>query len=96
MLLWICLFMLVVADGVVTEHLIAQRFAWEFNPLLANWVGDNGFLLLKAAGSLLAIFILWDISKRSYRTALIASACLVLVYTIIVYWNLALYLIAWL
>ena len=94
--LWACLFILVVADGVVTEYLIAQRFAWEFNPLLTVWVGDSGFLLLKAVGSLVAIFILWDISKRSYRTALIASSCLVLLYTVIVFWNLSLYLIAWL
>jgi hypothetical protein len=95
-LLWASLFVLVVSDGIVTQYLIAQRFAWEWNPLLTFWVGDSGFLLLKSVGSLLAIFILWDISKRSYRIALAASCCLVLLYTVIVLWNLSLYLIAWL
>jgi len=92
-LLWATLFSLVVADGVITEFVISQHLARESNPFLAEWVGDRGFLVLKAGGAALAIFILRDVSKRHYRLALTSTCVFVLVYTAIVFWNLSVYLL---
>lgn len=95
-MLWGSLFALVLSDGIVTEYLVAQRIAFEWNPLLANWVGNSGFLLIKAIGAILAILVLWDISKRNYRLALAASCCFVALYIVIVFWNVFLSFQGWL
>ncbi len=95
-MLWTSLFLLVVSDGIVTEYLVARRFGREWNPLLVAWVGDDKFLLLKAAGAALAILLLWDISKRNHRIALVVSCCFVLLYGAIVLWNLFLCFLGWL
>lgn len=92
-MLWISLFSLVVADGIVTEYLIAQGLASEGNQLLAPLVGTSFFLPVKAAGAALAVFILWDISKFHPRIALVASCCFVLLYSLIVFWNVSLCLL---
>lgn len=89
-MLWISLFALVLADGIVTEYLIAHGLASEGNQILAPLVGTSMFLPLKAAGAALAIFILWDISKFHSRIALVASCCFVAVYSAIVFWNVSL------
>jgi hypothetical protein len=87
MLLWGALFSLVVTDGIVTQYLITHGIAWELNPFLASFINENVFLLIKGAGVLLAISILWDISKRNYRIALAASSFFVMFYTLVVLWN---------
>ena len=89
--LWVALFTLVVSDGMVTNYLTAHGFAREWNPLLVNLVGNIGFLLVKAFGAMLAIFLLWDISKRHYRLAFVVSYCFVLLYGAIVFWNIFVY-----
>jgi len=88
LLLWGALFSLVVADGLITEFLISQRLAWESNPFLADLVGESGFLVLKFLGATLAVFILWDISRRHRWIALAATCFFVFIYTLIVFWNL--------
>ncbi len=88
LILWGSLFALVVADGILTEYLVAYRFGVESNPFLIALVGNLGFLLLKCAGAALAIFFLQDISKRNYKLALSASILFVLFYILIVFWNL--------
>lgn len=92
-MLWISLFALVIADGVVTNYLIAEGLASEGNQLLDPLVGTSIFLPVKAAGAALAVFILWDISKFHPRTALAASCCFVILYSLIVFWNVSLCLL---
>ena len=95
MLLWGALFSLVITDGIVTQYLITHGIAWELNPFLASFIDENAFLLIKAIGVLLAIAILWDISKRNYRIALAASSFFVMFYTLVVFWNTYLCTIRW-
>jgi hypothetical protein len=94
-LLWGALFSLVVTDGIVTQYLITHGIAWELNPFLASFIDENVFLLVKAAGVLLAITILWDISKRNYRIALTTSTFFVMFYTVVVFWNTYLCTMKW-
>ena len=92
-LLWGALFTLVVTDGIVTQYLITHGIAWELNPFLAGFIDDNTFILAKALGVVLAISILWDISKFHPRLALVASCCFVFLYSLIVFWNVSLCLL---
>lgn len=87
-MLWGCLFSLVVADGIITQFLINQGLAWELNPFLVDLVGKSGFLALKSVGAGLAILILMNVSSRHYRLALGFTCFFVSMYTIIVYWNI--------
>ena len=95
MLLWGALFSLVVTDGIITQYLITHGIAWELNPFLASFIDENMFLLIKAIGVLLAITILWDISKRNYRIALVTSSLFVMFYTLVVMWNTYLCTMKW-
>lgn len=89
-MLWVSLFALVLADGVITEYLITQGLASEGNLLLAPLIGTSVFLPLKAAGAALVIFVLWDISTHHPRISLAASCCSVVLYSAIVFWNVSL------
>lgn len=95
MLLWGALFSLVVTDGIVTQYLITHGIAWELNPFLASFIDNNTFIFAKALGVILAISILWDISKRNYRVALVTSSLFVMFYTLVVMWNTYLCTMKW-
>jgi hypothetical protein len=82
---------LVVADGLITEFLVENRFASEGNPFLERWVGSDAFLILKTAGAILAALILWDIGRRYPRLATVAASIFVLGYAVIVFWNVSVY-----
>ena len=85
---------LVVADGLITEFLIKNRFAREGNPFLERWVGGDHFLFLKTVGVILATLILWDIGKRYTKLATVATSSCVVIYTVIVYRNVLVYFLA--
>ena len=85
---------LIIADGLVTEFLVSNRLGREGNPFLEPLVGQSTFLIIKAAGALLAAFILWDIHRRQPNLAFVASICFVVVYGGIVCWNLAVVFLA--
>ena len=83
----------VVSDGLVTNYLISNGLGREGNPLLQPIVGDVGFIILKIVGALLCAFILWDVSRRYRKLALIATSCCVAFYAAIVLWNLSVFAI---
>ena len=82
------MFALVVADGLITNFLMANELGREWNPFLQNLAGGEPFLLIKVAGAFVAVLLLWDIYKKRRQVAAIGSLCAVVVYTGIVYWNL--------
>ncbi len=84
----------VISDGLLTYLLVRHGLAREWNPLLVPIVGEVNFLILKVVGALLCVFILWDIYKRFSRLALVATSCFVVVYGIIVAWNLHLFFVS--
>lgn len=88
------LVMLVVSDGLITQFLTEQGLAMEGNPFLQSIVGEGKFLLVKVAGGLLATLILWDVYKAKPRMALVGSAFLMVIYTGIIFWNLAVFFIS--
>ena len=82
----------VISDGLLTYFLIGNGLAREGNPFLASIVGQGNFLVLKVVSAILAVLILWDIYRRFPRLALVSTSCFVVVYGVIVLWNLGLLL----
>ena len=78
----------IVADGIITRHLVSNGFANEGNPFLHFWVGEDTFLALKLLGGLLAALYLWNIYKRYPRLAIACSSLFLVGYTFIIFWNL--------
>jgi len=86
----VVLVFLVVADGGLTNVLVNSGAAREGNPFMVPLVGSGDFLVLKLAGALLCVFILWDIYRQRPKMAVISTSCLLVAYAGIVFWNLAL------
>lgn len=86
--LLIILVLLNIADGLLTEQIIKFGAGRETNPFLLGVVGEPTFIILKVAGVLLCVLILWDIHRRHPRLALVSSSCFVAAYAGIVLWNI--------
>ena len=85
---------LVTMDGLISQFLIRSRLGREANPFIESLVGERMFIPLKVFGAILCAFILWDIHKRSPKLGLVATSVFVAIYTGIVIWNIALFLIS--
>lgn len=92
--LLIVLVALVVADGIITRTLIIHNLAVESNPFLISWVSNDMLLIIKLAGAVLASLILWRVSYRKLKTALVITCVFVAFYTIVVLWNLYVFFLA--
>jgi hypothetical protein len=82
-----------VLDGLLTHFLTRHGLAQEGNPFLLPIVGEDNFLVLKLVGTILCVLILWDIYRRFPKLALISTSFFVMVYAVIVIWNLSLFLV---
>lgn len=85
--LLVTLFVLVVADGIVTSLLVSNGIAWEGNPLLRGWVEQWYFPLVKTLGALFCALVIWDIYQRWPKLAILSSISFVIFYGVIVLWN---------
>lgn len=84
---------LVVADGLITQFLIKSGLGQEGNPLLRVLVTGSDFLIIKMCAAILCVIILWNIARRLPRLIFIFSACVVGIYTAILFWNIAVFLV---
>jgi hypothetical protein len=76
------------ADGLITNILIQKGIAHEGNPVLVGIAGEHSFLILKIVGVLVAVLILWDIHRRYPRLAFWTGTVFLIIYCLIVSWNL--------
>ena len=84
---------LVVADGIISQFLIKSGIGQEGNPFLKTIVTEGNFLIIKMCGAIVCVLVLWNMARRVPRLIFIVSVSLVAVYTAILFWNLALYLV---
>ncbi len=84
---------LVALDGIITNYLVHDGLAREGNPFLEPLVGDVGFITLKVGGALLCALILWDISRRYPKLARYSTLTFVVVYSVIVVWNISFFIL---
>ncbi len=92
--LWIALFALVVADGVITNFLIRFNLATEANPLLRGIAGHGVLPIIKIFGAGVIVFVLRRVYRRNRPAAARASVLSVMAYTGIVYWNIMTYFVS--
>jgi len=85
---------LVIADGYITQFLVREGFGRESNPIVEPFVSEWYFLVIKALGALFCALILWDIVKKWPALGMAVIPCFVVIYTVIVYWNLSIFLIS--
>lgn len=84
---------LIVADGLITQFLIKTGVGYEANPFLKVLVTESNFLVIKMCGAIFCVLILWNIAKRSPRLIFVVSLCFVILYTSLLLWNIAVFLI---
>lgn len=85
------LFSLVTADGVITNYLVTQGIAREWNPFLYLVAGNDDLLWLKIGGALISLIFIWNIYRKKPKLASVTCLSAVFVYTGIVYWNVFTY-----
>ena len=86
--------LLSIADGLISRFMVINRFGVEANPFLQSWVSEEKFIFIKSLGALLAALLLWDIHKQNARLAHISTVFFVVAYSLIVFWNLMVFVIA--
>ena len=82
------LFAAIIADGIITNHLVHGNFAREVNPFLEYWVVEDKMLSIKILGGLLAALYMWNINRRHPKLAIVFSFLFLLGYIVIIYWNI--------
>jgi len=84
---------LVVADGIISQFLIKSGIGREANPFLKTLVAEGSFLIIKMCGAIICVLILWNMARRVPRLVFVVSVSLVAIYTAILFWNLAVFLV---
>jgi hypothetical protein len=87
------LFGIIVADGLISQFLVTGGYGSEGNPLLMSWVGRESFLSIKIAAAFLVTLFLWVKYNANPRLVYTVAVVALGFYTIIVYWNLFVFLI---
>jgi hypothetical protein len=86
------LFGIIVADGLISQFLVTGGYGSEGNPLLMSWVGQESFLAIKIAAAFLVTLFLWIKYNANPRLVNTVAVVALGFYTVIVYWNLFVFL----
>jgi len=87
------LFGLITADGLITKFLVINGHALEVNPFLQAWVSQDVFLAIKVSGAFLVTSLLWIKYAKKPKAIYMFTLAFLTFYTIIVFWNLFVFLI---
>ena len=79
---------LVVADGLISNHIMSNDFGTESNLIIESIVGQTSFVLIKVIAAIVSAMILWKVFKRHPRMGLVSIILFVIIYTGILWWNL--------
>jgi phosphoglycerol transferase MdoB-like AlkP superfamily enzyme len=82
------LFAAIIADGIITNHLVHGNLAREANPFLEYWVVEDKLLFIKILGGLLAAIYIWNLHRRHPKLAISLSLLFLSGYTAIICWNI--------
>ena len=88
------LFGIIVADGLISQFLVTGGYGSEGNPFLMSLVGGGSFLAIKIAAAFLVTLFLWVKYNANPRLVYTVAVVALGFYTIIVYWNLFVFLFA--
>ncbi len=79
---------LVVADGLISNHIMSNGIGTESNLIIESIVGQTSFVLIKLTAAIVSALILWKVFKRYPRLGLVYVILFVIIYTGILWWNL--------
>jgi hypothetical protein len=77
-----------VLDGLMTYSLVGRGLVQEINPFIAGIAGEPYFLPMKFIGAIICGALLWWVSKRIRGLAYYTASILVLLYVVIIGWNI--------
>ena len=81
------LFSLIVADGLLTEFLVINKYASEANPFLRAWIGQDWFLAIKVSGAFLVTLLLWIKYNTKPKLIYTITAVFLVFYIGVLFWN---------
>ncbi len=91
----LCLLLgLIVADGLISNFIVQNGLGKEGNPFIRSIVGQTSFISLKLLAALVSALILWKVFSKHPKLGLVSIVFFVLLYTVILWWNLAAFFIA--
>jgi hypothetical protein len=76
-----------IGDGVMSHVFVNNGIVKEGNPLMAPFIQDGNYLLIKVVGVVLSIPLLWIIYKRFPRLAMGTATSLAVFYSAVLCWN---------
>ena len=88
------LFAVIVADGLISQFLVASGYGSEGNPFLMSMVGTGAFLDIKISGAFLATMFLWTKYNAKPRFVNTVAVTALGLYTAILFWNLLAFILA--
>ena len=81
------LFSLIVADGLLTEFLVINKYASEANPFLRAWIGQDWFLTIKVSGAFLVTLFLWIKYNTKPKLIYTITTVFLVFYIGVLFWN---------
>ncbi len=77
-----------VLDGLMTRFFVSEGVAHEINPLISALAQESYFPILKLAGALACVILLWRLAGRFPRLSSVTALAIVAFYTVVIGWNL--------
>lgn len=91
----LCLLLgLVVVDGLLSNFIVQMGVGQEGNPFIRSIVGQTSFISIKLLAALIGGLLLWRVFIRHPKLGLVSIIFFVVLYTAILWWNLAIFFIA--
>lgn len=84
---------MIVADGLISNHIVNSGFGTEGNPFIESIVGQTSFISVKVAAAMISALIMWRVFRRHHRLGLASIILFVFLYTVILWWNLSVWFI---
>lgn len=74
-------------DGIITQAFVTHGLAAEGNRIAAHLLGQGNYLLLKVAGVLISLALLWVIGRRFPALAKLTASVVCIFYLAVIVWN---------
>jgi len=74
-------------DGIITQAFVMNGLASENNRIAAHLVSEGNYLLLKVAGILACLALLWVIGRRYPALAKLTASIVCIFYLAVIAWN---------
>ena len=74
-------------DGIITQAFVMNGLASENNRIAAHLVSEGNYLLLKVAGILACLALLWVIGRRYPELTKLTASVVCIFYLAVIVWN---------